>query len=234
MGNWTQKLKGLLNLFLQSNCPLCERPTPKEFCQDCQRQLQRCQMPNPEKFGSAELPVFSWGVYGGALKRALKVLKYENKPQVAQPLGYCLGEGWLKSSLAAGTKLTVVPIPLHAKKQRERGYNQAELLAESFCQVTGLPLQRHGLERVRDTKPQFGLSAVERKQNLAGAFKLGKEFDRRRPASPILLLDDIYTSGETVQSAADTLRQHGIRVYGIAALATPQQAISLERTKPVN
>lgn len=234
MGNWTQNLKGLLNLFLQSSCPLCQRPTPKEFCPDCQRQLERCQMPKPDKFFSTERPVFAWGVYGGALKRALKVLKYENQPQVAQPLGYWLAEAWLKSSLAAGKKLTVVPIPLHANKQQERGYNQAELLAESFCKLTGLPLQRHGLERVRDTKPQFGLSAVERKQNLAGAFVLGKDFDRTRPATPILLLDDIYTSGETVQSAADTLRQHRIRVYGIAAIASPQQAISLDRTKPVN
>ncbi|MFB2920710.1 MULTISPECIES: ComF family protein [Aerosakkonema] len=231
MSNWTAKVKGLLNLFLQSTCPICQRPTPKQFCQDCHRQLERCQMSKPDKFWRGELPIFAWGVYGGALKRALKVLKYEKKLEIAEPLGHWLGEAWLKSALAGSTKLTVVPIPLHANKQRQRGYNQAELLAESFCEVAGLPIERYGLERVRDTKPQFGLSAVERKQNVAGAFELGKGFSQRRPASAILLLDDIYTTGDTARSAAHTLHQHRIRIYGIAAIATPGPNNSFDRTK---
>lgn len=235
MGNWTENLKGwLLNLFLESKCPLCQRSTPVEFCQDCQRQLQLCQITNPKKLWNGDLPVFAWGVYGGVLKRALAALKYENKTQIAQPLGYWLGENWIKSSLATATNLTVVPIPLHAKKQQERGYNQADLLAESFCRITGLSLQRHGLERWRETKPQFGLSAAERKQNLTGAFGLGKAFRDRRPDSAILLLDDIYTSGETAREAANTLRQHDIGVHGIVAIATSKQGVSSANTKLVN
>ena len=229
MLNWTAKLNGLLNLFLESRCLLCQRATPKEFCQDCQFQLQSCQIPDPKKLWQGELPVFAWGIYGGAIKRALKVLKYEKKPQIAQPLGYWLGEAWLKSGVSDSRKLSVVPIPLHSTKQQDRGYNQAELLAESFCQLTGLSLQRYGLERIRQTKSQFELSEAERKQNLASAFKLGKGFSHRRSDSPILLLDDIYTTGATVKSAADTLRQHGIEVYGIVAIATSGQSISLPR-----
>jgi ComF family protein len=191
-------------------------------------------MPNPKQFWRGELPVFPWGRYGGAMKRALKVLKYDNQRQIAQPLGYWLADAWLKSSLAPGIKPTVVPIPLHAKKLSDRGFNQAELLAQSFCQATGLSLQGDGLERVRDTKPQFGLSEIERKQNIAGAFGLGKGFQKRRPTSGVLLLDDIYTSGKTASEAADTLRQHGISVYGIVAIATGGQPISLPLAKPVH
>lgn len=234
MGNWTPMLKGLLDLFLQSSCPLCQRPTAKEFCHDCQRQLQRCQMTNPEQFWRGELPVFAWGVYGGAVKRAMRALKYDKQTQVAQPLGYWLAEAWLNSSPAAGRKLTVVPIPLHGKKLRDRGFNQAQLLAESFCQVTGLPLQRHGLERVRETEAQYTQSATERQQNLAGAFQLGKGFCQWRPDSPILLLDDIYTTGATARSAAGILRQKGIQVCGIVAIATSKQTTSLRPIKPVN
>ncbi len=222
MVNWNQKLKGLLNLFLESQCPLCQRSTAKDFCPDCQRQLIRCQIAKPEKFWRGELPIFSWGIYGGALKRALAVLKYENQPQVAQVLGYWLADAWGKSSFASKGDLTVVPIPLHPKKQQERGYNQAELLAESFCQVTGLSLARHGLERVRETEALFSMSAVEREENLAAAFTLGKGFRHRIPKTPILLLDDIYTTGATARASALVLRQHGMKVFGIVAIATPR------------
>ncbi len=228
MPNWTQNLKGLLNLFLESNCPLCQRPTAKEFCQDCTRQLQRCQLANSSYLWQGQLPVFAWGVYGGTLKRAIASLKYENQPQIAQPLGYWLAQAWLSSQLAS-IQLIVVPIPLHADKQKQRGYNQAALLAQSFCDLTGLQLQQQGLERTRGTEAQFGLSASEREKNLAMAFQAGAEFRRYRPAKPVLLLDDIYTTGATARSAAQTLRALNIRVYGVVAIAASQS-----RKKPGN
>ncbi len=208
----------LLNLFLESNCPLCQRPTSKEFCLDCARQLQRCQLQQPGFLWHGQLPVFAWGIYGGTLKRAIAVLKYENEPQIAKPLGHWLAQAWLKSQLASKA-LIVVPIPLHANKQKQRGYNQATLLAQSFCDITRLQLQQRGLERIRATEAQFGLSALDREKNLAMAFKLGSEFRHRHPTKPVLLLDDIYTTGATARSAAQTLEKLGIPVYGLVALA---------------
>lgn len=234
MSNWTKKLQRVFNLFLESKCPICQRATPKEFCQDCDRQLKSCQIPDPKKLWYGELPIFAWGIYGGTLKQALAALKYHQQRQVAQPLGDWLGEAWQKSQLGTGVKLTVLPIPLYAKKQQERGYNQAELLAESFCRITGLPLKKHGLERIRDTKPQFGLSAIERKQNLSGAFRLGQDLRQHRSDRQILLLDDIHTSGETAKQAVATLNKHGILVYGIVAIATSHQSIYPSTIKFVN
>ncbi len=218
MPSWTQNFKGLLNLFLQANCPLCQRPTAQEFCLDCTRQVQRCKMPHPQSLWQGELPVFAWGMYGGALKRAIAALKYENQPQLARPLGDWLAQAWLNSQFASQA-LVVAPIPLHADKLHQRGYNQALLLAESFCRTTGLRLQQQGLERVRNTAPQFSTSAKEREKNLAGAFALGAGFRRYRPAYPVLLLDDIYTTGATTRMAAQTLRDAGIAVYGVVAIA---------------
>ena len=106
---------------------------------------------------------------------------------------------------------------------QKRGYNQATLLAQSFCQITGLKLQQHGLERVRDTKAQFGLSATQRGKNLTNAFELGTAFRRQRPTKPILILDDIYTTGATVNWAAQTLRDAGMRVYGVVAIASSKK-----------
>jgi ComF family protein len=170
--------------------------------------------------------VFAWGSYGGAVKRSLAMLKYDRQPQIAQPLGQWLGKAWLNSHLAGDTKLTVVPIPLHANKQRQRGYNQAELLAESFCQVTRLPLQRKGLERVRETEAQFTLGAAQREQNLKSAFAVGKQLQKSRSGLAVLLLDDIYTTGATARAAAEVLRQQGIRVYGLVAIAAAGLSVS--------
>jgi ComF family protein len=166
--------------------------------------------------------VFSWGIYGGSLKRAIAVMKYENKPQIARPLGQWLGEAWLLNSpRPVDTKrLVVVPIPLHASKQKQRGYNQAALIARSFCNTTGLKVKLNGIERVRETKAQFGLSASEREKNLAAAFTVGQGFRHQHQDASVLLVDDIYTTGATAAAAAQTLRQCGITVLGLVALAT--------------
>lgn len=115
--------------------------------------------------------------------------------------------------------LVVVPIPIHPHKRQQRGFNQADLLAQHFSDHAGLPIALHGLARSRETIAQFNLSFQEREQNLVDAFCLGKSFLKQRPTVPVLLLDDIYTTGATARSVTQTLRQHGISVYGIAVVA---------------
>lgn len=220
MPRWIQNIQGLLNLFLECRCPLCDRSTAKEFCLDCTKQLQRCQLTHPN-IPEQQLPVFVWGNYQGTLKRAIAALKYENQPQIARPLGVWLAEAWLNSPLATNRAIQVVPIPLHVNKQKQRGYNQAVLIAESFCSVTSLELQL-GLIRQKDTQAQFNLSRLQREQNLDKAFTLSKKFSHQRPTNPVLLLDDIYTTGATARFAAQTLQRAGIDVCGIVAIATSQ------------
>lgn len=217
---WKHSFNNFLNLFLQSNCLLCQRPTPGEFCPDCTKQLQKCQHKDPAALWQQPIPVFGWGMYGGIVKRAIAVMKYENQPQIARPLGQWLGEAWLLSKVSKTVPL-VIPIPLHPHKQKKRGYNQAALIAKSFCQTTGLKLQINGLTRVQETKPQFDLLVSERETNLADAFAVGQELRRRRPHVPVLLVDDIYTTGATTRSAVKILNQHGIAVLGLVAVTTP-------------
>jgi ComF family protein len=221
---WTGLVKSFLNLFLKSNCHLCQRSAAGEFCPYCHKQLQQCQLNDPGRFWHSEQRVFVWGEYGGALKRAIFALKYDGNPQLAQPLGCWLAEAWLSFPELAIDNLTVVPIPLHQEKLKERGFNQAELLAESFCELTGLPLQRHGLERVKNTQALFALTPRQRQAEMKNALSLGKDFRRRRPRDRVLLVDDIYTSGTTVKSAIQILKLSGISVYGTVALATPNKS----------
>jgi ComF family protein len=218
----------MLEVVLAGNCALCQRSTSQVFCKDCQRQVEQCQAQKQSWVESVSLgqvlplPVWAWGVYGGALKRSLAALKYDDRPEVARPLGQWLGKAWLAAGATRTRKgpfPTVIPIPLHPQKYQQRGYNQAELIAEAFCQVTKLPLQRRGLVRARATEAQFGLSAAARVQNLAGVFELGEDLLNARTQPDVLLLDDIYTTGATIQSAMQTLQQASIKTYGVAVVS---------------
>jgi ComF family protein len=214
-----------LTLFLESRCALCQRSSPDHLCLYCQRQIQRDRIINPQVTWQAPLPVFSWGLYSGSLKRAIATLKYENQPQLAELLGQWLAQSWLDSPISQGRSLRVVPIPMHSKKRAQRGYDQAELLAASFCRVTQLPFDRRGLLRVRETEAQFKLSASEREQNLMNAFQVSPSSWRRWGQHPdqgeVLLLDDVYTTGATARAAVERFRQHNIVVFGVVALARP-------------
>jgi ComF family protein len=226
--SWVKGLRSYLDIFLQSHCPLCERSTTNVVCPNCQRQLQQCRL-NPAYSQQQEaLSVLGWGSYGGALKRAIASLKYENHPELARPLGQWLAQSWLSS--LGSKKAIVVPIPMHPDKVAQRGFNQAELIAQAFCETTGLPLKRHGLARVIATEAQFTLSPSAREQNLAGAFVLSKDFQRQRPTETVLLLDDIYTTGATVRSAAQVLRRSQISVWGVGAVAIAGQGFTKEKT----
>ncbi|MGB3510970.1 MAG: ComF family protein [Microcoleaceae cyanobacterium] len=223
---WRKILKPFLNIFLKSHCPLCQRPADREFCKYCERQVWRCQFPGGGQIFAGKVPVFVWGKYQDSLKQAIAAMKYNDNPQIGRPLGYWLADSWLASSLATLDKVAVVPIPMHKKKLKERGFNQAEVLARSFCQLTGLRLRRNGLERVKQTQALFGLSRGERLKTVKDAFLVGKDFINRRPRASVLLIDDIYTTGATVNAAVEVLQQAGIKVVGVVAIATTKKPSS--------
>lgn len=220
------KASAPLDWLLQKPCPLCDRLTGSDLCSACWQQVQQCQLGDAARFSSpspadssAAIPVFAWGSYGGALKRAIAALKYHNQPQLGRLLGDRLGQTWI-SQFADSEPLAVIPIPLHSEKRQQRGFNQAELLAAAFCDRTGLLLQPEGLIRVRSTVAQFGLDAATRQQNLSDAFQVGR---LRRSASKILLIDDIYTTGATARAAVQALEQQKLAVWGIAVVARTEK-----------
>ena len=215
----TQSIRAVGNLFLCQSCSLCDRATPQVLCPSCWQQLQQGTLEHPASPTRDALPVLAWGRYQGVLKQAITALKYHNHPQLAGPLGRALGQRWQQSPLPTRRSPSVMPIPMHAKKQKERGFNQAELLAQAFCQQTGLKLIKNGLIRTVPTVPQFGLDRQARQQNLAGAFTIGRGRPHCQCQPPVLLVDDIYTTGTTVAMAAKELRRHGISVCGVVVIA---------------
>lgn len=229
MPHWKQLGSHFLSLFLNPNCALCGRSAKTIICDHCNRQLHQCQFSNPKFQGKDQIPRLIWGEYRDSLKRAIGQLKYDKQPQLAQPLGEYLGQSWLTASLLPGScQPIVVPIPLHAQKQQQRGYNQAELLARHFCRVTGLPLKEKGLKRIKPTEALFGLSPQQRATQMANAFTLGTGVTFNQP---VILIDDIYTTGTTVEVAQKRLQQSGISVVAICAIATsPRNELDTARS----
>lgn len=206
-----------LGWLIRFPCPLCQRPVTSGsgcFCLDCQDQLHRLRyQPWCSLDQDRDLPIYAWGYYTGTLRRALQQLKYDGQARIGLTLGRWLGDSWRQAG-SRRSRYTVVPIPLHADRMQERGYNQAQLISRGFCEVTGLDHRPHSLLRERATQRQYGLTAAERQENIQGAFGA-----QAYTKDPVLLIDDIYTTGSTLRGAAQTLRESGTRVAGVIVIA---------------
>jgi ComF family protein len=219
---WADGLRQRLRFVLQGQCSLCDRPSGKVFCQDCTQRLHACRYPASVLQISNLPPLYGWGYYDGALKQSLARLKYGGHPLVAEPLGQWLAQLWLEIG-PLEENLVAIPIPLHGDRQQQRGYNQAELIARSFCEVTGIPLQANGLTRTQSTAAQYGLARQARYQNLANVFQVDATLQRHSKSKAILLVDDIFTTGATLKSATDTLQQQGFRVAAVVTVAISER-----------
>lgn len=208
--------KQLLSVFLESHCPCCDRSAKEYICPYCLAKLSSCKFKSKDRRSwLGEMPVFAWGRYDGQLKRAIALMKYDNHPEIGLVLGELLAQAWLESDLAKFQKISVIPIPLHQQKIKDRGFNQAEKIAQGFCKLTGYSLYPQALIRIRETQAMFNLSPEERTKNLQGAFRLNKNL----PNHPVLLLDDIYTMGTTVYESANILRRNKVNVIGSIVVA---------------
>lgn len=158
--------------------------------------------------------VVAIGPYEGVLRLIVRRLKYGGRQSAARPLGRLLGEKVAAARIAADL---VVPVPLDAGRERERGFNQAELIARDVARRLRIPLAHRALRRVRATRALFGLGARERREALAGAFAAR---DRAAIAGKrILLVDDVVTTGATVAACAAACRAAGAAAVHAACAA---------------
>ena len=151
-------------------------------------------------------------VYEGLIKGSMYRFKYNNrrdyKYAFVRDIVRIHGE-WLR-----GIRVdAIVPIPMYYKKERKRGYNQAQLIADALSREIGLPCLNKIVSRNRDTTPMKGLSDTQRQKNLKNAFNFSKKGLQLRR---VLLIDDIYTTGSTMDSVAKVLLDAGVKeVYGL-------------------
>ncbi len=213
-------LNRLLSLFLKPNCPLCQRSANDVFCDYCATKILSCQLANHQTFVKPNFLLFAWGKYDRELKRSIAQLKYNQQPEIGHILGIWLGKAWLQSANKEKyPHLTVIAIPASAQKMKIRGYNQAELIARGFCQLTGYNLKNNLLIRQKDTEAMFGLNPLQRKENIQQAFSIGKDYAKIKKTQQILIIDDIYTTGTTVNEAKQVLNKAGLKTIGVATVS---------------
>ncbi len=158
-------------------------------------------------------------VYEGPVRSAVHALKYYRKRRAALPLAGLALAAWRASGLRADV---IVPVPLRRDRVRSRGYTQADLLAASVARGAALPVRRDLLARVRDTAAQARLTASERRRNVVGAFGLRPGAAPALTGRTVLLLDDVVTTGATVQAAASALREaRPTAIYALAVARPP-------------
>jgi len=173
----------------------------------------------------AGIPLITVGPLEGPLQRAIHVYKYRPRPQLATALAGCL-EAAVRNS---GIRIAVLTfVPLHPARQRERGFNQAERLARRLGLMLELPVLA-GLRRVRPTPAQVGLGEAERRANMIGAFCWSAT---QRPPEGLALVDDVCTTGATLEAAAEAVGRAGGSIGAFLALARAQTLPALAVTLP--
>jgi len=187
-------------------CPVCGTPfrsgiAEDHVCEDCLR-----KRPFFERAGAPF-------VYEGELMRAIHEFKYEGRSRMAGLLGPLLAsfaEGWVRD----GNSVVLMPVPLHPKRLRKRGFNQSLLLARHVADRLGGRVDYLSLRRTRDTTPQTGLKRDERRRNVRRAFEVVDRKAVRRKR--VVLVDDVATTGSTLNECARVLRRAGCtEVYGL-------------------
>lgn len=229
---------GLLDLLYPPTCLGCEAPmaTPDTLCPQCFAKLRPITAPlcprlglpfdvplgadalsaealaDPPPFGRARSAV----IYNEVARTIVSRLKYGDRPELAQ---FCA-----RLMASAGHQLWIgapllVPVPLHARRQRERRYNQSAELALALSRLTGLEVDLLLARRIKQTRQQVGLTGAGRERNVAGAFAAHPDLLTRARGRRIVLVDDVYTTGATVKAVTRTLLRAGADAVDVVSFA---------------
>ena len=233
---WRQWVTAALDLVFPPLCPVCDgslgtgRRDP--LCGACWEGFERIAPPWCRCCGAplgieglcgdcrSRRPRFAYAraavLYGDLVREAIHAFKFGGQRGLAAPLGDLLA-GLGLSALPGGVPDVLVPVPLHPRRARERGFNQALLLARRLEGVWGVPAATDALRRVALTRPQTELAAPERRRNVRDAFAV------RRPeliaGRHVVLVDDVLTTGATAGECARILTRAGAATVGVVTVA---------------
>ena len=191
-------------------CTRCGHPVfgVAQYCIDCKG--------TPCDYEHARAPF----LYEGQIKSILYKLKYSGAQYLSYALSAYLANEYIINNFSCDA---CIPVPLCNKRLKERGYNQAYLLARDFCNNIKIPLLSSTLIRIKDTPSQTQSSGRERAENMKGAFKVENKLSIK--GKSILLIDDVYTSGATAMECASVLKRAGAKFVYVLCVAHTKKKI---------
>jgi ComF family protein len=220
----TRPVSALLDLALPPVCAGCGAEGDA-LCRGCRPGLDvRLALPAGTPLGLPEGPPdplvrLEWcAPFAGTVRRSLHALKYAGERRLAEPLGAAVAARW---ACAGGDADLLVPVPVHASRRRERGYDQAELIAASAARHLHRPMLP-AVERIRATTAQYRLDRRHRASNVATAFAVRPGYADRVAGRHVVLVDDVVTTGATLSATANAL---------LAAGATSVAAVTVARER---
>ncbi len=228
--------RGLVSLLYPASCMICATAVEQDeyLCRECIDEAPRLVAPFCERcsqpFAGAMTEAFTCANCEdrvlhfeaavsafrsrGVVREVMHGFKYGKQFHLRRPLGRWLAQALHDPRLAGGFDC-VVPVPLHPARERERGFNQAEVLAQLLAPRVGVPVRR-SLQRIRYTTTQTQFDRAQRMENLAGAFRLRRGADVR--GCRVLLVDDVLTTGSTLSECAGVLKRAGaLSVHAVTA-----------------
>ncbi|MBE5876174.1 MAG: ComF family protein [Lachnospiraceae bacterium] len=232
MRNQRRYIEKLIQLFYPRRCPVCDDAVPVKdelVCSTCRKKIRYIEEPKCRKCGKElrrEEKVFCVDCtnhrhvfdYGLALydyqsmKESIYRFKYKGRKEYAKFYAQEIWKHYGREIVRMEADV-LIPVPLHKSKLRVRGYNQAELIAQELSRLSGIPCETQIVQRIRKTIPQKELDGVGRQNNLKKAFNIPSDVVK---LNKTIVVDDIYTTGSTIDAVSGELKQRGIRnVYFI-------------------
>lgn len=224
---WVKNMMALIYPPLCTSCGL-QRPLDQHiFCLDCLEELPEtgfhlhAHNPFVSHFrGRIEVKAGAAFLYfsrGGGTQRLLHQIKYNNQPELISTIGKWYGKQLRNASLWEETEI-IVPVPLHWKKQRKRGYNQSAVFADGLADAMDIDCARHVLKRITHNKSLTGMKRLERVQTIGASYVLANP----KPVlhKHVMLVDDVLTTGSTLEACAIALKQAPVASLRMVTIAT--------------
>lgn len=235
--DYKKVLREVVNAVLPPACPMCGRPAPfaggrrVDICPECMHIVSYVSEPVCLKCGkpvqndeaeycsdcSKKKHIYDQACavyeYSQSVKDSIYRFKYHNKREYAHIYAKQIKDKCGRM-ISAWSPDVMIPVPIHSSRLKERGFNQAQLIAEELEHLTGIPMDCESLARVVKTVPMKELDNAQRVKNLQNAFQADKKVVEYKK---VLIVDDIYTTGATFDACAAVLKQAGVqKVYGVS------------------